>query len=282
MSEYYAKVTASLETLTHSQRKVAAFILDNLDTIAFVTLEDLAARIGVSTPTVIRFARVLGYAGYSEMQKDIQAEIIDKVSLPERFNTKKASIAPDTLLAETMRNDIANITNTVNAIPDKVLQDVIHVLGEAKVLHILGMRSSFALAHYAASRFGQIRPHVHLLQSGGMLFPEELVGAGPGDACIAFLFPRYSKMAANLLTWMRKAGVTVVLFTGNNLAPVQSYGDYFIPCHIQGNAFKNSFSAPLCLIYYLAAALAFKNSDVASQALNTAENLLDMGYYLGL
>jgi len=282
MSEYYAKVAASLETLTHSQRKAAAFVLDNLDTIAFVTLDDLAARIGVSTTTVIRFARALGYAGYSEMQKDIQAEIIDKVSLPERFNTKKASLVPDKLLAETMNNDIANITNTINAMPDQTLQDVIRVLGEARVLHILGLRSSFALAHYAASRFGQIRPHVHLVQSGGMLFPEELVGTGPGDACIAFLFPRYSKMTANLLTWMRKAGVTVVLFTGQNPEALRSYGDYFLPCHIQGNAFKNSFAAPLCLVYYLAAAVAFKNSDVASRSIRTTEDLLDTGYYLGL
>lgn len=282
MSDYYTKVTSSLGELTHSQRKVANFVLDNLDTMAFVTLDDLAARIGISSATIIRFARSLGYAGYSEMQKDIQGEIIDKVSLPERFNETKASIKVDKLLTDTMQNDMDNIVKTVTTIPKDTLHDVVNVIGNAKTLYILGLRSSFALAHYAASRFGQIRPNVHLLQSGGMLFPEELAGMGADDVCIAFLFPRYPKMTASLLASMRKVNVKVVLFTAPNLAPVKSYGDYFIPCHIKGNAFKNSFAAPLCLIYYLATALALQHSDIANQTLQKTENVLDMGYYLGL
>ena len=46
--------------------------------IAFSTLEELAEKIGVSTTTVIRFARALDYSGFSEMQDSIKKEIQTK------------------------------------------------------------------------------------------------------------------------------------------------------------------------------------------------------------
>lgn len=41
-----------------------------------------------------------------------------------------------------------------------------------------------------ASRLGQIRKNVHLIESVGMDFPEEIIGAQESDICVAFmLFP---------------------------------------------------------------------------------------------
>ena len=81
MSGFMNKISENFDMFTHSQKAVANYLMDNLDHVAFCTLEDIAARIGVSTTTVIRFSRVLGYAGFSEMQKDIQSNIKSKVCL---------------------------------------------------------------------------------------------------------------------------------------------------------------------------------------------------------
>lgn len=281
MANYTRKVTDALPSLTHSQRTVANYVLENLDAMAFVTLDSAAMKIGVSTTTVIRFARALGYSGYSDMQKDLQVEIMDKVSLPERIIGAKGKVNPDKLLKETMKNDIANITETVTRLPEGTLRATVREIIQARQIYTLGMRSSFALAHYAASRFGQIRPHVHLVQSAGMIFPEEMGGSGPEDICIAFLFPRFSKTTANLIMWLRGMGVRIVLFTSQNYLPVQAYGDLIIPCRVKGNSFKNSFTGPMCVINYLAAAVALENPDSIT-TLQQAEEFLKRGYYLGL
>jgi DNA-binding MurR/RpiR family transcriptional regulator len=281
-SVYSNKVTESLATLTYSQKKVANFVLENMNALAFDTLDDIAIKIGVSTTTVIRFARALGYSGFSEMQKDIQNDVMEKVSLPERFKSCMQSMSLDKLLIETMQNDIANINNTINGLPEEALRSAIKILSEAKHVYMLGMRSSFSLAHYAASRFGQIRPFIHLVQSIGMIFPEELTGGGPEDVCMAFLFPRYSKTTSNLIIWLKSMGVRIILFTSPNYMSIQNYGDLIIPCHIKGNSFKNSFVAPICVINYFAAALAHENSDIADVTLQRTEDFLKKGYYLGL
>lgn len=45
-----------------------------------------------------------------------------------------------------------------------------------------------------ASRLSEIRENIHLIQSVGMLYPEEIVSAKEGDICIAYMFPRYCEI----------------------------------------------------------------------------------------
>lgn len=69
---FTSKVSAAYGKLTHSQKVVANYVDENYEDIAFSTLEELAEKIGVSTTTVIRFARALDYSGFSEMQDSIK------------------------------------------------------------------------------------------------------------------------------------------------------------------------------------------------------------------
>lgn len=282
MAAFSRKITERLDGMTHSQRAVGVYYLENMDSVAFCTLEDIALRIGVSTTTIIRFARSLGYSGYSEMHKDIQSNLIDKVSLPERLVRLQDTASLDQLLVSTMQNDVADITTTLSSIPQETLDKVLNAINTARNVYILGLRSSFSLAHYMTSRLGQLRPNVRLIQSAGMLFPEELVGCNSEDTCIAFLFPRYSKTSANLLLWLKNRNVPIILFTSRNYRAVEGYGDILLPCSVGGVSFKNSFAAPLSLINYLAAGVAIMDNDRAVDTIRQTEEFLSKGYHLGL
>lgn len=123
---------------------------------------------------------------------------------------------------------------------------------------------------------------MRLVQSAGMIYPEELIGCNKQDVCIAFLFPRYSKTAANLILWLRKYGVRIILFTNQNSKAIQSYGDIFLPCIVGGISFKNSFAAPICLINYIAAGIVSLDHPRAVETLQQTEEFLNKGYHLGL
>lgn len=282
MSEFLDNISEKFDSFTYSQKTIASYFMDNLDTIAFYTLENLALEIGVSTTTIIRFARIMGYSGYSDMQKDIQSIVRNKVTLPERLSAATAHTKQDMLLMNSFKNDISNINGTLKMLSENDLEKALDAIINAQNTYIIGLRSSFALAHYTSSRLGQIRENVRLIQSAGMTYPEEIIGAKPGDVCIAFLFPRYSKTAANIVAWFKKKGVTVVLFTSQSHVAVDSYGDIILPCYINSFSFKNSFAAPICLINYISNAIAFKDYERAMKTLKQTEEILSQGYYLGL
>lgn len=276
-----AKISAAYSGLTHAQRKVANYVQEQYEDVAFETLEKLAAKAGVSTTTVIRFARELGYSGYSEMQEAIKKEIQTKGSLPDRLE-RVAVEGDNDLLSEAFATDISNINQTLAGLHANDLQAAIRLISGAKNIYVLGMRSSFSLAHYMVSRLGEIKKNVHFIQSTGLIYPEEIVNASAGDVCIAYIFPRYSKTGINILAWMRSHGVKIVLITSNNNLPVRNYGDVCFRCAIQSVSCKNSLTAPMCLTNYLVAELALRNYDEAHEVLSRTEEILSTGFYLGI
>lgn len=281
MANFLQELNNRYDTFTRSQRLIAAYLADNLNDIAFCTLEELAERIGVSTTTIIRFCRALNYTGYSEMQKDIQSNIQTKVGLPQRLSGKKKH-SGNALLADSFQNDINNIQQTLELQNNHDIQTVIDYISTAPSVYVLGMRSSFSISYYMASRLSEIRANVHLIQSVGMLYPEEIVSAAPDDVCIAFLFPRYSKLSTTILSWLKNEGVKIILFTSLNYSVIQRYGDVILPCAISSVSYKNSYAAPLSLSNYLIAAIAEKNHEESRRMLEKTESILNQGFYLGL
>lgn len=281
MSNFSQNLNNMFNKFTRSQKNVANYLTDHLNVVAFCTLEELAEKIGVSTTTIIRFSRILGYTGYTEMQKDIQSNIQTKVSLPERLSGQKMHPA-NTLLVDSFQNDIDNMQRTLNAQKAEDLQAVIDSISQAPNVYVLGMRSSFSISYYMSSRLSEIRENVHLVQSVGMLYPEEIVSAKPGDVCIAYLFPRYSKLSTTIISWLKNEGVKIILFTSQNYSAVQGYGDIILPCSVSSLSYKNSYAAPLSLANYLVAAIAQKNYAKSQQILQKTESILNQGFYLGL
>ena len=77
------RIQSKYSNLTRTECKIADYVLEHSPEVAFKTLEEVANCIGVSTTSVIRFARTLEYEGYTQMQQSIQQSLMKKVSLPE-------------------------------------------------------------------------------------------------------------------------------------------------------------------------------------------------------
>src|SRR5262249_26081078 len=54
--------------LSPAQRRIAHYLLENLPEVAFLSSMELADRVGVSQPSVTRFAAALGFSGYPELR----------------------------------------------------------------------------------------------------------------------------------------------------------------------------------------------------------------------
>lgn len=285
MSEFSRRVAEYNDLFTNSQRTIASYLSEHLDVAAFRSLNDLAQKIGVSTTSVIRFSRVLGYEGFSDMQKSIQSDYhlasSAKQSLPNRIDTL-SSIPDNKLLTDSFHNDILNIQQTLSAQKAEDLSQAVELISGAGTVYILGLRSSFSSAYYMASRLGEIRGNVRLIQSSGLLYPEEIVDGCADDVCIAYMFPRYSKISSTIISWLKNAGCRIILFTSLNYQAVSGYGDIILPCAISSLSYKNSFAAPLCLSNYLISALVRRNPAEAQKVLQKTESILDQGFYLGL
>ena len=68
VKDYEAKIRMLYSELRKSEKKVADYILLNKEKIGEMGLEEIARNSDVSTPTVIRFTKALGYEGLKEFK----------------------------------------------------------------------------------------------------------------------------------------------------------------------------------------------------------------------
>ncbi len=268
--------------LTYSQKKIANYIMDRMDKVPLSSLADLSEQIGVSTTSIIRFARELGYDGYSDMQASIPGMSAGSGENSEKKDEGRTKEEITPLLRSAMETDISNIRQTMESISMEELSKAVDLICRADSVYVLGMRSSYAVAYYMGGRLGEIRENVRIIQSSGMMYPEEIIGAREGDVLLAYLFPRYSKVATNITSWIKSKGADVILVTGQHDSSIRKYGDVILPCVTRSVSFRNSYAAPLSISNYITQAVYEKLGAEGEKIRKQTEGLLDQGYYLPL
>ena len=56
--------------LTKTEKVIADYILDNINNIGLSTVTDISLKLGVSDTSIIRFIRLLGFAGFADFKKN--------------------------------------------------------------------------------------------------------------------------------------------------------------------------------------------------------------------
>ena len=80
-SDILSNIRAGVATMSASQRRIAQVFLDDLDWAVKANVEDLAGRAGVSAPSIVRFARLVGCAGL----KDLKLKLAGALALGAPF-----------------------------------------------------------------------------------------------------------------------------------------------------------------------------------------------------
>jgi len=269
------------DNYTNSERIIADYIINNFNNITYDTLSTLAQKIGVSTTSIIRFAKELDFNGYSELQESIRAYAMsdDPFNVAKNFREIENKNISE-LFDSSLNKDIDNLKKTINSLSKDDLEKSIDYLAKSRRVYVIGYNESFTLAYYMAIRLGQVRESVHLLQSVGGMYPMEIASSNGKDLLVAFLFPRYSMNTINIINKVRQSGTKVLIITSNNIGKIKGFGDIILPTFVYGSGVRESYIAPMSLCSYLASSVALVNPEESSKLINYTERVLQTGYYL--
>lgn len=267
------KIQQNLAEMTRSERAVASFYLASRRDFAFATLEKIAGTVGVSTTSVIRFCRRIGFSGYKALQEAVRADVGCFPDLPDKFRRALPMSREDRLLEETLRQTEACMEESLTMLEPDALARAVTWLKEGRRVFTFGMKESFAPAHYAATRFLSVRPEVWVLTGPGEGEVETLFNLGREDVCVVFLFRRYTRLTCSLLPAIRARGARVILITDPPTDEWEEVADLILPCRVDAGGIKNSFAAPVVLTDYLCGALAFARGEAALTHMQAAETL---------
>ncbi len=244
------------------QRRIAEAIIKNYDRAAYMTAAKLGEMVGVSESTVVRFAILLGYRGYPELQKAIQELVRARLTPNQRIEVTNLRYAGGDVLDNVLAADINKIKYTLENIDRAAFAKAVEALHAARNIYVIGVRSSASLASFFNFNLGLILDNVKFVQptSSSEVF-EQLLDIGEGDAMLAISFPRYSAKIVNAVRYANRSGVTVIALTDSALSPIATDSACVLTAQSDMASFVDSLVAPLSIINALLVALTNKREN---------------------
>ncbi len=235
---------------TETHRKVADYISSNYSQMVFMTADDLAEAIGTSTTTIIRFARFLGFKGYSDFLQTIRSEATQKLSMPERLKDRNHNDTPR--LEEAMELAVENIYSTATLLSKNMCGETVpDLLIKAKRVMVYGTCSMTGVAQYLTGSLRMLRDNVYQLSGVGGIYADEFLDLKKGDVLVTFLFPRYEFLLLKLLPILKERGVKIIIFTSTVFDSIKELGDAFVPCSVNSVTTRDSLMSIMFAIDYI-------------------------------
>jgi DNA-binding MurR/RpiR family transcriptional regulator len=181
----------------------------------------------VSTATVIRLARKLGFDGFSDFQDAIRDEIAARMKAPlAKLDANERAGHEDHIISRFAVAVSDNINKTLDRLDIDRFDRVVRLLSDLDhTICLLGGRISRSNAHYFFNHLQIIRPGVSMLDSSPSAWPQSLLDMGPRTVLIIFDIRRYEKELERLAKLAVKQGVRIVLFTDQWGSPIERHAD---------------------------------------------------------
>jgi DNA-binding MurR/RpiR family transcriptional regulator len=79
------------DRLTESQKRIAEYILEHSQTVAFSTVDKMAAQLDVNPSTIVRFTYRLGLEGFPDLQERMREIIRGRLSVSPAISKARPS-----------------------------------------------------------------------------------------------------------------------------------------------------------------------------------------------
>lgn len=138
-----------------SERKVADYVLNNLQEVINMRIVDLAAQANVSEPTVVRFCRALGVDGFQDFKLSLAQQLSSRRSLGSIAVTDTDSVLD--VSHKVFDSTIDTLLKVRENLNSAVINQAISALCSANRVEFYGHGASAAIASDAQHRFFRLQ-----------------------------------------------------------------------------------------------------------------------------
>lgn len=267
------KIGRDSERLTPRMRDAARYAIEHPNDIALNPVATVAAAAKIAPAAFIRMAQALGFDGYSDLQRLFRAPLQHAVK--PTFRERIRHFGGEQMLdnpenpAEVLRAfSQANIVSLEHLQDDATslpLQEAIALIQNARIVHVLGLRRSYAVAAYLAYALNRVgQPAVQITGLGGSITEQASI-ANPQDLLIAISFPPYAADTLQVCEQVRLRGAKRLAITDAFMSPVAKGADVVLEVNDAKLLGFRSLTSAMCLVQTLAMGLAFSKRNKRSK-----------------
>lgn len=202
------------DTLTKSGKRIANYLLNNQDEVAFISAAELAARLGLSEATAVRFAQSLGFKGFPEMRDVLQTAFRSRVTHSVRVRERIGDLRSEGDIFERLTvSEIDYLTQALHTVDRDAIHQAVELLQEADQVFVFGLGPSVTLVNLMEIRLGRFGRHVIPLTTAGREILESLLLMTGNDLLFAIGFFDVNPTLRFVLDHAKECGCPSMLLT---------------------------------------------------------------------
>ena len=198
--------------LSPALRQVAELLLVDPEAIAFGTVASVAERAGTSTPSVVRLATALGYAGFGELRDAARGE------LSLRLNTEAVRVRAEPAadpVAALLAVEQDNLAATLGAVDARTLDALVDLLDdEGRHVWVLPSTQTAGVALRLADQLMIVRDGVTLLDGSEMRVMSLTRALRRADVFVSLDVPRHELATVRVQGDAVRRGAVPIVLTG--------------------------------------------------------------------
>ena len=210
------RVAASMPALPPAEQRVAKLLLSDPRSFATLPVTELAARSGVSKPTVVRFCRSVGYDGLADFKRKLAGTVNEGVPFVHRSVDEDDK--PGDLIVKVVDNAVAALLKYRNDATGHAFEQALAALTRAgqngQRIEFYGVGNSGIVAQDAQHKFFRLGVHAVACSDGHVQVMSATM-LGPGDCAVVISNSGRSRDLLDAADIARRKGATLIVITAS-------------------------------------------------------------------
>ncbi|TIO53683.1 MAG: MurR/RpiR family transcriptional regulator [Mesorhizobium sp.] len=209
-------------------RQVAIFLWQHPSDVALGTIAQVADQAGVQPSTLVRFAQIFGYAGFSDFQGLFKDHM--KGSWPEGRSHEPAAEPNANLhfLNGMVGASQASLSRIGNGFDIDSFEKMVELLASAELIYVIGSKRAFPVTTYLSLTLSQQGVRNVLVDNVGSTALDQVGCITPRDAVLAVSFSPYNSITPDLVAVAHERKARIVTITDSTFSPLVKLSDTWL------------------------------------------------------
>jgi len=273
------KINGGRAGLTAADHKLSAVLMADYPVAGLASISDFARTAGVSTPSVLRFAKRLGFSGFPAFQQALRDEVSAQLQNPVEKPDQWSASAPRGHILNTLADAaMENLGTSLRHIDHQAFDEICKLLGDlSSRVHIAGGRITGHLAAYLHTHLQMARGGVWLVPSGEAYWPQHLLEIERGDVLIVFDVRRYAARVQEFAASAKQRGARIVLITDQWMSPVSRLAEHTLVLRLEVPSGWDSNVVTLFVVEAMVASVVNQNWKATRARIHEIDAYLENG-----
>ena len=235
-------------------QSVAVFAMHNPEVIALNTVASISDQVGVTPSAMVRFAKSIGYQGFSDMQTVFQ-ESMRHMPQPyaERLNSMQRWAGREqTVLSQFTQAAAESIARLEQNVAESALLRASEQLAQARMVYIAGQGRAEPVVTYLHYTLVKLGVQSVILSGMHHSMADKARMLRTDDVLLAISFSPYTANTRELVDICLLNKIKVVALTDSTLSPIARADDYHLEVLEEEVSGFRGLSATMCLALCLA------------------------------